>query len=157
MAAARRRPSELMKALNDELATRQLGGKYATLTLSLWNPHLREFTIANAGGSPPMVLRDHSPLKVEMEGVPLGLLPLQEYDETVFRAQPGDLVVLYSDGVSDHISVAGEEYGRHGLAQILRGCEGCSPADIVASIFEDLDKFNTDRFDDQTLIVMRVQ
>src|SRR5438045_6673291 len=45
--------------------------------------------------------------KIEIEGVPLGLLPRQEYDETVFKAEPGDLVVLYSDGVSDHINLEG--------------------------------------------------
>ncbi|HXJ40450.1 MAG TPA: SpoIIE family protein phosphatase, partial [Bryobacteraceae bacterium] len=79
------------------------------------------------------------------------------YDEMTFQAEPGDVIVLYSDGVSDHVSVGGEEYGRAGLAQILRGCRGCSPKAIVQEIFADLDRFNTDRFDDQTLIVMRVQ
>ncbi|MCU1330676.1 MAG: serine phosphatase [Bryobacterales bacterium] len=157
LAPHRRSPAELMKALNDELANRHTAGKYATLALLLWHPHSREFTIANAGGSPPMVLRDHQPMNIDIEGVPLGLLAHRNYEETVFKAEPGDMVVLYSDGVSDHVSTSGEEYGRHGLAQLLGGCHDCSPTAIVQAIFADLDKFNTDRFDDQTLIVMRVQ
>lgn len=157
LAPRRRAPAELMKALNDELANRQAAGKYATLQLLLWHPHSTEFTIANAGGSPPMVLRNNDIVDIEIEGVPLGLLPCLEYEETVFKAAPGDVIVLYSDGVSDHISLDAEEYGRAGLAKILRQCRGCSPKHIVETIFADLDRFNLDRFDDQTLIVMRVQ
>ena len=63
--------------------------------------------------------------KVHVEGVPLGLLPDREYDEVVFQAQTGDLVVLFSDGVSDHLSATGEEYGRGRLAQVVRRCCGC--------------------------------
>ena len=156
LAPRRRGPAELMKALNDELVGRATAGKYATLQLLLWHPHSLEFNIVNAGGSPPMVLRGKEIINIQIAGVPLGLLPCQEYEETTFKVQSGDVVVLYSDGVSDHLSPDGQEYGSNGLANILRGCQGCTPKDIVKSIFTDLDIFNTDRFDDQTLIVMRV-
>ena len=96
-------------------------------------------------------------MKVQVEGVPLGLLPDREYDEVVFQARADDLFVLFSDGVSDHVSLDGEEYGRSGLAGVVRRCCNCTPKRIVEEVFADLDKFNTDRFDDQTLIVMRVK
>ena len=57
----------------------------------------------------------------------------------------------------DHLDLAGEEYGRGKLATVLENCCGCPPDQIVRDIFADLDAFNTDRFDDQTLIVMRVK
>jgi sigma-B regulation protein RsbU (phosphoserine phosphatase) len=113
--------------------------------------------MSNAGGSPPMICRDGDILKVQVEGVPLGLLPDREYDEVVFQARENDLVILFSDGVSDHISVAGEEYGRSGLTSVVRRCCDLTPKQVVDEIFADLDRFNTDRFDDQTLIVMRVK
>ena len=156
LAPRRRGPAELMKALNDELVGRATAGKYATLQLLLWHPHSLEFNIVNAGGSPPMVLRGSEVINVEIAGVPLGLLPRQEYEETTFKVQPGDIVILYSDGVSDHVRTDGEEYGRSGLSRLMANCQGCTPNDIVQSIFTDLDNFNTVRFDDQTLIVMRV-
>jgi serine phosphatase RsbU (regulator of sigma subunit) len=53
--------------------------------------------------------------------------------------------------------VTGEEYGRSGLARVVRRCFDCPPQQIVEEIFADLDKFNTERFDDQTLMVMRVK
>jgi sigma-B regulation protein RsbU (phosphoserine phosphatase) len=157
MAPRRRSPAELMKALNDALVQRKVEGRYLTLLLVLWHPHSQTFTMANAGGSPPMVCRNRDILKVQIEGVPLGLLPNREYEERNFAAKKGDLVVLFSDGVSDHLNAAGEEYGRGRLAEVLRRCCDCTTEQIVQKIFEDLDQFNLERFDDQTLIVMRVK
>jgi sigma-B regulation protein RsbU (phosphoserine phosphatase) len=157
LAPRRRNPAELMKAINEALMKRRVEGRYVTLLLVLWHPHSMSFTMANAGGDPPMVCRDRDIIKFHVEGVPLGLLPDREYEEKVFDARQGDLVVLSSDGVTDHLNSAGEEYGRGRLAQVVR-LHGDAPArQVVEEIFADLDRFNEARFDDQTLIVMRVK
>ena len=152
-----KQPAALMKSLNDALVHRKVEGRYVTLLVVVWHPETQTFTVANAGGSAPMTCRGGEILSAQLEGVPLGLLPDREYEERVFQAQRGDLVVLYSDGVSDHLDGAGEEYGSARLAQILKKCCGLSTREIVDQIFADLDHFNTERFDDQTLIVMRVK
>ncbi|MGD1070701.1 MAG: SpoIIE family protein phosphatase [Bryobacteraceae bacterium] len=157
LAPRRRNPAELMKALNDALMKRRVEGRYVTLLLVLWHPHSMSFTMAGAGADPPMVCRDRDIVKFHMEGVPLGLLPDRQYEEKVFDAHSGDLVVLYSDGVTDHLSSAGEEYGRSRLAQVVRLHSDAAPRQVVEEIFADLDRFNEKRFDDQTLIVMRVK
>ncbi len=156
LAPRRRSPAELLKALNDALAQQKLEGRYVTLLIVLWHAHSKCFTMSNAGGSPPMICREGKIFKVEVEGVPLGLLPDREYEEVIFQAVPGDLVILFSDGVSDHLSPAGEEYGRNRLADVVRRSCGLTTDQVVDAVFADLDKFNTDRFDDQTLLVMRV-
>jgi sigma-B regulation protein RsbU (phosphoserine phosphatase) len=156
LAPRRRSPAELMKALNEALVQRRVEGRYVTLLIVLWHAYSQTMTMSNAGSSPPMVCRDRDILNVQVEGVPLGLLPDREYDEVIFQAREGDLIVLFSDGVSDHISVAGEEYGRSGLARVVRRCCDLTPQRVVEEVFADMDRFNTDRFDDQTLIVMRV-
>jgi sigma-B regulation protein RsbU (phosphoserine phosphatase) len=157
LAPRRRSPAELMKALNDALVQRKVEGRYVTLLIVLWHVHSQTLTMSNAGGSPPMICRDRDILKVQVEGVPLGLLPNREYDEVVFQALEDDLVILFSDGVSDHLNAEGEEYGRGGLARVVRRCCDLTPRRIVEEVFTDLDNFNTERFDDQTLIVMRVK
>jgi sigma-B regulation protein RsbU (phosphoserine phosphatase) len=157
IAPRRRNPADLMKALNDALVQRKIEGRYVTLMLVLWHPHSRSFTMANAGGSPPMVCRGGEIMRIQIEGVPLGLLPDREYDEKPFQAQSGDLLVLFSDGVSDHLNCDGEEYGRGHLVEVLKRCCHQTPQEVVNEIFADLDRFNTERFDDQTLIIMRVQ
>lgn len=156
LAPRRRSPAELMKALNDALTQRRLEGRYVTLLLVLWHAHSKCFTMSNAGGSPPMICREGNIFKVEVEGVPLGLLSDREYEEVVFQALTDDLVILFSDGVSDHLNPAGEEYGRNRLGEVVRRCCALPTQRIVEEIFADLDRFNTDRFDDQTLLVMRV-
>jgi sigma-B regulation protein RsbU (phosphoserine phosphatase) len=94
-----------------------------------------------------------------VEGIPLGLLEQREYDELTFTAQPGDLVVLYSDGMEDQHNPAAEHYGRTRLTRSLGQHWQQSPQSIVDAAFHDLDKFadGTETFDDQTLIVMRVK
>ncbi len=157
LAPRRRKPSDLMKALNDKLVERKVEARYVTLLLMLWHPHSKEFHITNAGGTPPMVCRHGEILKLRPEGVPLGLLPDIEYDEITFQAQPGDILVLYSDGISDHLSPSGEEYGRARLSRVVLANQNARPADLVTAIFEDVDRFNTTKFDDQTLLVMKVK
>jgi sigma-B regulation protein RsbU (phosphoserine phosphatase) len=153
----RQSPADLMKSLNEALVQRKVEGRYVTLLLVLWHPATKSFTMVNAGGSPPMVCRNGEILKVQVEGVPLGLLPDREYDEKTFHARSGDLVVLFSDGVSDHLDPAGDEYGRGRLAHVMRQTCGTTPAEIVREIFADMDRFNLERFDDQTLIIMRLR
>jgi phosphoserine phosphatase RsbU/P len=156
LAPRRRSPAELMRALNDALMQRKVEGRYVTLLIMLWHADSKTLTMSNAGGSPPMICRGPNIFKVEVEGVPLGLLEDREYDEVVFQALAGDLIVLFSDGVSDHLSREGEEYGRGRLATVVRRCCQMTTKEVVAEIFADLDRFNLERFDDQTLMVMRV-
>jgi sigma-B regulation protein RsbU (phosphoserine phosphatase) len=152
-----RRPAELMRALNDILIQRKVEARYVTLFVLLWNPATRQMVMANAGALPPMICRDGEILKLRVEGVPLGLLDSREYEEITFEARPGDTMVLYSDGITDHLNTAGTEYGRGRLAHIVRAqCNGGS-SELIATIFQELDKFSTTAFDDQTVFVMKVK
>jgi len=157
VALRRRNPAGLMKALNDALVARKVEARYVTLLLLVWHPHSRHFNMANAGAIPPMICRDREILRPRVEGVPLGLLPDREYEEISFQSQPGDLIVLYSDGIPDHLSPSGEEYGRARLSEVIKsGCK-LTAQEVVDSIFSNLDRFNREPFDDQTLVVMKVK
>ncbi len=157
LAPRRRQPAELMKALNDALIVRKVEARYVTMLLMLWHPHSREFHMANAGGTPPIVCRNGKLLNLRVEGVPLGLLPDREYDDLTFQTEPGDTILLYSDGISDHMSPQGEEYGRARVGKIMTESCGLSPRELVDLVFADLDRFNTVRFDDQTVIAIQVK
>ena len=157
LAPRHRKPSDLMKALNDALIARKVEARFVTMLLMLWHPHSREFHMANAGGNPPMICRNGEILKLKIEGVPLGLLPDREYDELSFQTQPGDTIVLYSDGISDQFSADGNEYGSARLAKVVNGTCNGSTRDLVDAVFTDLDRFNSVRFDDQTVIAIKVK
>jgi sigma-B regulation protein RsbU (phosphoserine phosphatase) len=156
LAPRRRRPAELMKALNDALVERKVEARYVTLGVLLWNAASRQIVMANAGAIPPMICRGSEILKIRVEGVPLGLLEDREYEEITFQAEPGDTIVLYSDGITDHINAAGTEYGRGRLAQVVRANCDKKAAELIAAIFKELDKWCTSAFDDQTVFVMNV-
>lgn len=153
-----RRPSELMCELNETLLERKVEAKYATLLLALWDPGPKTLTLCNAGSSPPLVLRGSEMVPIHVEGVPIGLLENQSYDETVFQAQPGDIVVLYSDGVSDQQNAAGGEYGTRRLNRLIKKMRQLTAKEMVSAVFEDLDAFAAGGAvtDDQSLIVMKV-
>ena len=148
-----------MKRINEILLERNVDAQYVTLLLMYWNKTTRALTISNAGGLTPMICRNGERLRVRAEGIPLGLLEDREYDEVVFPTQPGDLILLVSDGVPDQQDGAEVEYGTHRLFRMLRKhCD--SPVDeIVQAILADIDEFRGEMplYDDQTLIAIRVQ
>jgi sigma-B regulation protein RsbU (phosphoserine phosphatase) len=157
VARRRRTPAALMKALNDALVDRKVEARYVTLLVLVWHPHSLQFAMANAGALPPMICRDGEILKLRVEGVPLGLLPDRDYEEISFQAQTGDVLVLYSDGITDHLSPSGEEYGRRQLTNIVRASCHLSAQGVIDAIFADLDRVNRELFDDQTLVVLKVK
>jgi phosphoserine phosphatase RsbU/P len=157
IAPRRRRPAELMRALNDALIERKVDSRYVTLGVLLWDPSTHQIVMSNAGAIPPMVCRGAEILKLRVEGVPLGLLESRDYEEVTFQAQPGDTILLYSDGITDHLNDSGTEFGRGRLAQIVRSHCALSAEALIDTVFAELDKFSTVAFDDQSIFVMKVK
>jgi sigma-B regulation protein RsbU (phosphoserine phosphatase) len=170
---ARRRltPAELMQSLNEALLERKVDAQYATLSLTLWDARTRLFRVANAGTLPPVLYRGSEIISCRVAGVPIGLLEDQEYDQVEMSAQPGDLLLLFSDGVEDQLGKdAGtlseeevtlkemESYGRERVDRIVLANLHLKPQKIVDRIFEDIDVFRgaTPLTDDQTVIALRV-
>ena len=153
-----RPPAKLLKVINDVLLERRVDAQYVTLTILHWESTTRKFTIANAGANPPMICRDGEILKVKIEGVPAGLLEEREYDQIDFTAKAGDVLLLYSDGITDQLNRNDEEYGRSRLKSVLRKSGKLTPEEIADRILQDFDQFSdgAPAFDDQTLIVVKV-
>jgi sigma-B regulation protein RsbU (phosphoserine phosphatase) len=158
LAPRRRTPAQLMKLLNEALLERRVDAQYATLSLLVWNSRTLTFTLASAGTLPPLVCRNSKVIEFRTEGIPIGLLDDQEYEQIEFVSQPDDLMLLYSDGVEDQLSDTNEEYGRERVEKLLLTHCQKTPQYLVNAIFEDLDQFRglTPLTDDQTLIALRV-
>ena len=157
LAPRRRSPAQLMKMLNEALLERRVDAQYATLSLVLWDSRTLTFEVASAGTLPPLLCRNGKMIESRVEGVPIGLLDDQEYEEIKIVAQPEDLLLFYSDGVEDQLS-ENEEYGRERLEKLVTAKWKQTPQQIVNAIFEDLDIFRgtTPLTDDQTVIALRV-
>ncbi len=157
LAPRRPSPAQLMKSLNDALLERKVDAQYATLSLVLWNSTTRTFTVTSAGTLAPLLCREGKIIVTRVEGVPIGLLEDQEYDQVEIKAQSGDLLLLYSDGIEDQLADL-EDYGRKRLQKLFVASCGKTPKQIVNAIFEALDKFrgSTPLTDDQTTIALKV-
>jgi len=154
-----RSPAELLKLLNKVLRERIVETQYVALLVLVWENAHHRFVMANAGAEPPLICRQGVILKPRVEGVPAGLLDNREYDEVVFDAQPGDLIVLHSDGITDQPNPKGVEYGRGRLGRKLSKLCGKPPEMVATAILADLDAYKSDAvtFDDQTLVVLKVR
>jgi sigma-B regulation protein RsbU (phosphoserine phosphatase) len=155
---SRRDPALLLRMLNQSLMQRQVEARFVALLVILWQAETKQLTMANSGALPPVICRGAEVIAPRVEGVPLGLLPDREYDKSVFQARSGDLVVCYSDGITDQLNAAGHEYGRKRLIELLKRVSSGSPLSVVNAVAADLDRFSGSGavFDDQTMLVMRV-
>lgn len=157
-APRRRSPAQLLLSLNETLMERQIPARYITLLVMLWKAGERSFLIANAGQTTPLVCRGGAILEPQASGVPVGLLQQVEYEESLFQAEPGDLVVVVSDGVHDQQNPHGEEYGRRHLQRYIAAhCEDRA-RDIANGLLDDLEAFRDTSpvLDDQTVLVLKV-
>jgi sigma-B regulation protein RsbU (phosphoserine phosphatase) len=154
-----RSPAELLKLLNKVLRERIVETQYVALLVLVWENAHQRFVMANAGAEPPMICRQGEILKPKVEGVPAGLLDNREYEEVIFDALPGDLLVLHSDGITDQPNPKGVEYGPGRLGQKLRKLCGKPPEVVATQILADLDAYQAGAptFDDQTLVVLKVR
>lgn len=153
-----RGPGALMKLINHILLERKVDATYVTLDLLLWDSASRKMTISNAGALPPMIIRGGEHVRLHMEGIPLGLLGDRDYDEVEFQAQPGDVIMLYSDGLEDQTNLADEPFGHPRILRVLKRVCAAPVQDIVGLVFAEIDAFKGDAppFDDQTMVVMKV-
>lgn len=148
----------LMKSLNEALLERKVDAQYATLMVLLWEPRLRRVTLSNAGAEPLLVCRNGEILASHAEGVPIGLLDHQQYEEFEHYTEPGDTLLLFSDGIEDQLNAEEHSFSRLRLQKLLR--EDCAtlPPDLVNRIFTEVDEFrgNLAITDDQTVVALRV-
>jgi len=153
-----KQPADLLEALNNALTERRAEAQYVTLLAMFWDLPTRKLTIANAGGLPPIICRRDELLDLHAEGVPVGLLQARVYEEISVVLEPGDVVVLTSDGVLDAMNEQGEEYGRERLGELILACCPMDVKDMVGAIHAAVQEFSGDapQFDDQTVLILRV-
>lgn len=159
LAYRRRSPAALLKLLNSVLRERIVEAQYVTLMVLVWHNEHQRFVMANAGAAPPILCRKGELIKPRVEGVPVGLLDNRDYEEVSLDVERGDLIVLYSDGITDQPNLQETEYGRGRLSRTLRRLCGHDPQTVADEILADLDEYSTGTrmLDDQTLVVLKVR
>src|SRR5918998_5392531 len=149
-----------ISAVNKYLADNIPANRFVTLFYAELDPESGALAFLNAGHNPPLIV--HSAGTVEQlaaGGLPLGIKPDAEYREGRTQLQHGDVLVIYSDGVTEAVSPTNEEFGATRLYEVVsRNIEG-SAAGIRDRIESSLTKFaqGTSAADDITLVIVKRQ
>jgi phosphoserine phosphatase RsbU/P len=152
-------PARMLNTLNDALQERKLESQYVVMLFALWNDENRTLQVANSGAVQPIFCRGGKSTIVRAEGFPLGMFPHATYEEFTLATQPGDVLLFVSDGITDAENVKGEMYGEERLSALVCAQRKRSAAAIAEAILADVTRFQGghDRFDDETIIVLRVR
>ena len=130
------------------------------MQFAVYDAALRELTIANAGGTLPLLVKDGQVTELNVGGMPLGLLPDAEYDEVRLSLSPGDFVVFASDGIHESMNKEQEEFGADRLKALLSTVMPNDPGYKVAQrIVKATDEHTgpgRTPHDDRTLLILRV-
>jgi len=145
--------------LNRLLCERASGERYASMFWCYHDPIAHTLSYVNAGHCPPLLTRKNGS-KVEISrlhvgGPVLGVLPDARYEQAKLQVSPGDLLVMYSDGLVEAINSHGEEYGEGRLRELLATLTEKSANDILRAIVASLAAFSgiTELRDDLTIVV----
>jgi sigma-B regulation protein RsbU (phosphoserine phosphatase) len=122
----------------------------------------RVLRYVNAGHNAPMVLRwgdnQCEVFHLESSGTPLGLVGNSQFPSQPLQLEIGDVMVMYTDGITESENPEQELWGQERLESLLQACRYCTPAQIIERIVDEVSSFSKDRSqsDDMTLVVIGV-
>ena len=147
----------LLKSVNQLFYENTPDDRYATLFLAVYDDETRQLTYANCGQNPPLVFRgDGSVERLSATATVIGLFPEWQCATQTIVLHPNDLLVIYTDGVTEANDAAENEFGEERLKETVRKHSDLSPADLITAIQDAVQKFSAgEQFDDLTLVVVR--
>jgi sigma-B regulation protein RsbU (phosphoserine phosphatase) len=154
--------AELMRRVNSLIYDLSSSNRYATLFYAEYDPRSRQLSYVNAGHNPPLIVREAAGgcqvLRLETGGPVIGLLLRQSYQHESVPLIPGDLVVLFTDGISESMNSRDEEWGEERLIELARTCHGLPAFDAMTRILAAAEAFaaGASQHDDMTAVVLRV-
>lgn len=150
--------ANLMHKVNKLVYEASASNRYATFFFAAYDPATRRLDCVNAGHNPPVLLRDGRVIRLEADGPVVGLLPFAPYTEQSLTLEPGDLLVLYTDGISEAMTHQDEEWGEERMIAAAQNVREKSADEVLRSMFAEADAFTAGapQHDDMTLLVLKL-
>jgi serine phosphatase RsbU (regulator of sigma subunit) len=154
------RPDYVLRVANRRILADTQSGLFVSVFYGVIDPLAGAVTYANAGHNPPYLLRNHGSTSTELlkrTGMVLGVMEGVEWQAQTVPFDPGDMLVAYSDGVSDALSEADEFFGEQRLRNLVEQHRHESAEGMLTAIVEAQRSFvgRTPWFDDATLMVLK--
>jgi sigma-B regulation protein RsbU (phosphoserine phosphatase) len=149
----------VMRKVNSLLHESTDRDKFVTAFYGVLDHKNRMFTFSNAGHNPPVLFRRDGPVEyLEEGGVALGVLPEADYDDRPIALRPGDVLVFYTDGISEAESPTGEHFGLQRIERLVEGRLDQGAAAIMEALVQGIRDWSGARgqSDDLTLVVLKV-
>ncbi len=154
--------ARIVRKLNRLIYESSAVNRYATFFLAIYDPATRRLRYVNAGHNPPLLIRNtlekREALRLEAGGPVIGLLQDVAYEEQSLELAPGDLFLGYTDGISEAMTAADEEWGEERMQAAAEAVRDLQAKDILDAIFAAADDFTAGapQHDDMTLLVLRL-
>jgi sigma-B regulation protein RsbU (phosphoserine phosphatase) len=149
--------SKLVSNLNHQVYASTAPEKYATFFFGVWDEPTSTLTYTNAGHLPPYLVRNGKATAFEVNGMVVGAFPFAEYGESQIRLELNDLVVSYTDGITEPENEYGEMFGEERLIDLVVRNAHLPEAEIAALIVEAVRQWTSSEElqDDMTLLLAR--
>jgi phosphoserine phosphatase RsbU/P len=150
-------PVELVRRLNIQVSKHAPPSRFITLFLGLFDPRTGDLEFVNAGQTPPLLLRaDGSLERLSTGGVALAMFDASTYESGRAILAPGDALVMYSDGITEAESPAGQMFDEGGLEAAVRATPGVSAGVLSRAVFQAVDNHRRGErlADDLTVLVL---
>ncbi len=150
--------AEAVGRINRTVTQNVPSGKYITFFMARLDPASGRVSYVNAGHNPPLLVRaDGSVEMLEEGGMVLGLFDAVPYADGCVELRPGDVLVVFSDGVTETWSPEDEEFGEDGLKRVAVEHRGCDASALQTRILEALEAYAAGgkATDDRTLVVLK--
>ena len=149
-------PAALMAHINRTLIRRAIQSRFVTVMYGVLSPDGR-LTYSNAGHNPPILVGRNGVRRLETGGLILGLFPHATYEEETLQLEDGDTLVVFSDGVTEALNLAGDEFGEDRLLPCISEHCGCATDVMLDRILATVRTFTVGaaQNDDVTALVLR--
>ena len=154
----------LMSQINKLVYEASTTNRYATFFYAQYEPQTGKLNYVNAGHNPPYVVRrrenDFEVIELKEGGAVVGMLPpmLVSYKQGEIVLEKGDMLVGFTDGISEAMNPADEEWGEAEMLEAIKGKFDLSAAEMLPYIVAEADKFanGAKQHDDMTMIIVKV-
>jgi predicted ester cyclase len=149
-------PADILTRVNRVLVRREQASRFATVVYGVLSGE-GHLTYCNAGHNPPLLVGRAGVQRLETGGSILGAFKDVLFQNATLRLDPGDLLVVFSDGITEALAADGTEFGEERLLSCINSHRELEPTQILESIAESVHTFtvNTLQSDDQTAMVLR--
>lgn len=154
-------PAEVFTAVNNQLCENNEAGLFVTAWMGILDINTGEFAFANAGHNPPLLKRasgEYEYLRTRPGFVLAGMEGVR-YRQGSMILEPGDMLYLYTDGVTEATNSENELYGEDRLLAVANRCKDCDPQTLLPAVKADIDQFvgEAPQFDDITMLSLKIK